>query len=95
MDDRQFWRCSSLQLSRDEFFNTFEGGAVVTNNDELAARIPLMKNFGFSDQAPDWIVITPTSFTKMLAGSEAMNETVVESTSLSPPACLLFHLGAE
>lgn len=31
-----------------KFFNTFEGGAVVTNNDELAAKIRLMKNFGFS-----------------------------------------------
>jgi dTDP-4-amino-4,6-dideoxygalactose transaminase len=32
-----------------KFFNTFEGGAVVTNNDELAAKIRLMKNFGFAD----------------------------------------------
>jgi dTDP-4-amino-4,6-dideoxygalactose transaminase len=31
-----------------KFFNTLEGGAVVTNDDELAARIQLMKNFGFS-----------------------------------------------
>lgn len=31
-----------------KFFNTFEGGAVVTNNDELAAQIRLMKNFGFA-----------------------------------------------
>lgn len=31
-----------------KFFNTFEGGAVATNNDELAARIRLMKNFGFA-----------------------------------------------
>src|SRR3989441_2095808 len=31
-----------------KFFNTFEGGAVTTNDDELAARIRLMKNFGFS-----------------------------------------------
>jgi dTDP-4-amino-4,6-dideoxygalactose transaminase len=31
-----------------KFFHTFEGGAVVTNNDELAAKIRLMKNFGFS-----------------------------------------------
>lgn len=31
-----------------KFFNTFEGGAVTTNNDELATRIRLMKNFGFS-----------------------------------------------
>jgi dTDP-4-amino-4,6-dideoxygalactose transaminase len=31
-----------------KFFNTFEGGAVATDNDELAARIRLMKNFGFA-----------------------------------------------
>jgi dTDP-4-amino-4,6-dideoxygalactose transaminase len=30
-----------------KFFNTFEGGAIVTNDDELAARIRLMTNFGF------------------------------------------------
>ena len=30
-----------------KFFNTFEGGAVVTNDDELAAKMRLMKNFGF------------------------------------------------
>jgi len=30
-----------------KFFNTFEGGAIVTNDDELAGRIRLMKNFGF------------------------------------------------
>lgn len=32
-----------------KFLNTFEGGAVVTNNDELATKIRLMKNFGFVD----------------------------------------------
>lgn len=31
-----------------KFFNTFEGGAVATNDDELASRIRLMKNFGFA-----------------------------------------------
>jgi dTDP-4-amino-4,6-dideoxygalactose transaminase len=30
-----------------KFFNTFEGGAIATNDAELAARIRLMKNFGF------------------------------------------------
>ena len=30
-----------------KFFNTLEGGAIVTNDDELAAKIRLMKNFGF------------------------------------------------
>ena len=31
-----------------KFLNTFEGGAVVTNDDELARKIRLMKNFGFA-----------------------------------------------
>jgi len=30
-----------------KFINTFEGGAVVTNKDELAAKLRLMRNFGF------------------------------------------------
>lgn len=31
-----------------KFFNTFEGGAVTTNNDELAERMRKMRNFGFA-----------------------------------------------
>lgn len=31
-----------------KFFNTIEGGAVATNSDELANKIRLMKNFGFT-----------------------------------------------
>lgn len=31
-----------------KFFNSFEGGAVATNNDELAKKIRLMMNFGFA-----------------------------------------------
>ncbi len=31
-----------------KFFNTFEGGGIATNNDDLAARLRLMKNFGFA-----------------------------------------------
>jgi dTDP-4-amino-4,6-dideoxygalactose transaminase len=30
-----------------KFFNTFEGGAIVTNDGDLASKIRLMKNFGF------------------------------------------------
>ena len=30
-----------------KFFNTFEGGAVLTNDDELAEKVRLMRNFGF------------------------------------------------
>ncbi len=31
-----------------KFFNTMEGGAIATNDDDVAARIRLMKNFGFT-----------------------------------------------
>ena len=31
-----------------KFFNTFEGGAIVTDDDQLADRARLMRNFGFS-----------------------------------------------
>jgi dTDP-4-amino-4,6-dideoxygalactose transaminase len=31
-----------------KFFNTFEGGAIATNDDTLAARVRLMRNFGFA-----------------------------------------------
>ena len=32
-----------------KFVNTLEGGAVVTNDDEMAVKMRFMKNFGFSD----------------------------------------------
>ncbi|MFA5516693.1 MAG: aminotransferase class I/II-fold pyridoxal phosphate-dependent enzyme [Desulfuromonadales bacterium] len=37
-----------LSFHATKFFNTFEGGAIITNNDCLAEKIRLMKNFGFS-----------------------------------------------
>ena len=36
-----------LSFHATKFLNTFEGGAVVTNDDDLASKIRLMKNFGF------------------------------------------------
>jgi dTDP-4-amino-4,6-dideoxygalactose transaminase len=44
-----FGRCEVFSFHATKFFNTFEGGAIATNDDELAARIRLMINFGFSD----------------------------------------------
>jgi dTDP-4-amino-4,6-dideoxygalactose transaminase len=43
-----FGDCEVFSFHATKFFNTFEGGAIVTNNDDLAARIRLMKNFGFA-----------------------------------------------
>lgn len=42
-----FGRCEVLSFHATKFFNTFEGGAVVTNEDELAETMRLMCNFGF------------------------------------------------
>jgi dTDP-4-amino-4,6-dideoxygalactose transaminase len=43
-----FGEAEIFSFHATKFFNTFEGGAVATNNDELAKKIRLMKNFGFS-----------------------------------------------
>ena len=42
-----FGRAEVLSFHATKFFNTFEGGAVVTNEDELADEMRLMRNFGF------------------------------------------------
>ncbi|MGH8426764.1 MAG: DegT/DnrJ/EryC1/StrS family aminotransferase [Gammaproteobacteria bacterium] len=43
-----FGACEVLSFHATKVFNTFEGGAVVTNDDELAEAMRLMRNFGFS-----------------------------------------------
>ena len=44
----QFGNAEILSFHATKFLNSGEGGAVVTNDDELAVKIRLMKNFGFS-----------------------------------------------
>jgi dTDP-4-amino-4,6-dideoxygalactose transaminase len=43
-----FGECEVYSFHATKFLNSFEGGAVVTNNDSLAKKIRLMRNFGFS-----------------------------------------------
>lgn len=59
-----------------KFFNTFEGGAVTTNDDALAARIRLMQNFGFTGL--DSVIYVGTNG-KMSEVSAAMGLTGLES----------------
>ncbi|WP_414754770.1 DegT/DnrJ/EryC1/StrS family aminotransferase [Anabaena sp. CCY 9910] len=59
-----------------KFINTFEGGAIVTNNDELNQKIRLMKNFGFSGF--DNVIYLGTNG-KMSEISAAMGLTSLES----------------
>jgi dTDP-4-amino-4,6-dideoxygalactose transaminase len=42
-----FGHAEVFSFHATKFINTFEGGAVVTNDDDLASRIRLMRNFGF------------------------------------------------
>ena len=49
-----FGECEVFSFHATKFLNCFEGGAVVTNNDDLAEKMRLMRNFGF--QAFDNVV---------------------------------------
>ena len=69
-------RAEVLSFHATKFLNTFEGGAVVTNDDELAERIRLMRNFGFADI--DQVVSVGTN-AKMPEASAAMGLTSLDS----------------
>lgn len=43
-----FGNCEVLSFHATKFFNSFEGGAVTTNDDDLAEKVRLMQNFGFA-----------------------------------------------
>lgn len=59
-----------------KFFNTFEGGAITTNNDDLAGRMRGMRNFGFAGLDN---VVGPGTNGKMSEISAAMGLTSLES----------------
>jgi dTDP-4-amino-4,6-dideoxygalactose transaminase len=42
-----FGRCEVFSFHAAKFLNSFEGGAIVTDDDELAGKLCLMRNFGF------------------------------------------------
>ena len=42
-----FGECEVFSFHATKFLNCFEGGAVVTNSDDLAKKMRLMRNFGF------------------------------------------------
>lgn len=71
-----FGNAEVFSFHATKFINTFEGGAVVTNDDELAEKIRLMQNFGFLDY--DEVVYIGTNG-KMSEVSAAMGITSLES----------------
>ena len=73
-----FGHAEVFSFHATKFFNTFEGGAVVTNDDDLAARVRLMKNFGFAGY--DKVIYIGTNG-KMTEVSAAMGLASLESIS--------------
>lgn len=71
-----FGRAEVFSFHATKFVSTFEGGAVATNDAQLAAQIRLMKNFGFAGY--DDVVYVGTNG-KMSEISAAMGLTSLES----------------
>jgi dTDP-4-amino-4,6-dideoxygalactose transaminase len=72
-----FGAAEVLSFHATKFINAGEGGAVATNDSELAARLQLMKNFGFSGY--DNVISIGTN-AKMNELSAAMGLTNLESS---------------
>lgn len=73
-----FGRCEIFSFHATKFFNTFEGGAVLTNDDALAEKMRLMRNFGF--RGNDNVIYIGTNG-KMTEVCAAMGLTSLESVS--------------
>ena len=71
-----FGEAEVFSFHATKFINTFEGGAIVTNNDDLNHKLRLMKNFGFAGF--DNVVYLGTNG-KMSEISAAMGLTSLES----------------
>lgn len=80
----RFGACEVFSFHATKIFNTFEGGAVITNDDELADKIRLMRNFGFSGLDN---VVHPGTNGKMteicaamgLANLNSLDSTIIEN----------------
>jgi dTDP-4-amino-4,6-dideoxygalactose transaminase len=75
----RFGRCEVLSFHATKFFNSFEGGAVLTNDDSLAKKIRLMRNFGF--HSCDRVIYIGTNG-KMTEVCAAMGLTSLESIEI-------------
>jgi dTDP-4-amino-4,6-dideoxygalactose transaminase len=71
-----FGKLEVFSFHATKFFNTLEGGAIVTNDDSLAERVRAMRNFGFSSH--DEVIDAGTNG-KMNEFSAAMGLTGLES----------------
>ncbi len=72
----QFGDAEIFSFHATKFLNTFEGGAIATNDDSLAAKVRLMRNFGFAGK--DHVIYIGTNG-KMNEMAAAMGITSLES----------------
>lgn len=73
-----FGEAEVFSFHATKFFNTFEGGAIVTNNDALGTKLQLIKRFGFTEA--DYVACLGING-KMSEISAAMGLTGLESLS--------------
>lgn len=71
-----FGDCEVFSFHATKFINSFEGGAVVLNNDVLADKLRLLRNFGFAN--PDEVTHVGTN-AKMTEVCAAMGLTSLEA----------------
>jgi dTDP-4-amino-4,6-dideoxygalactose transaminase len=71
-----FGACEVFSFHATKFINCFEGGAAVTNDDALAAKLRLMRNFGFAGVDK---VIYPGTNGKLTEVCAAMGLTSLEA----------------
>ena len=71
-----FGAAEVLSFHATKVITTFEGGAVVTNDDQLAERLRMMRNFGFTDY--DYVRCLGTN-AKLSEAGAAMGLTSLES----------------
>jgi dTDP-4-amino-4,6-dideoxygalactose transaminase len=71
-----FGRCEVFSFHATKFFNSFEGGAVLTNDDVLSEKMGLLRNFGF--RGYDNVIYIGTNG-KMTEVCAAMGLTSLES----------------
>ena len=76
-----FGACEVLSFHATKFLNTFEGGAVVTNDDALAGRLRRMRNFGFTGKdrvvhVGDNAKMSEICAAMGLSGFEVIDETI-------------------
>jgi dTDP-4-amino-4,6-dideoxygalactose transaminase len=68
-----FGRAEVFSFHATKFFNSFEGGAVATNDDELAAKLRTARNFGFSGEDSVVALGTNAKMTEICAAMGLVN----------------------